>query len=191
MSLQAHRSHLRAFLEDPKGVSAIVPTSSAVIQRIASKVAPERAGLIVEYGPGSGVLTRALLERLPSTGRLVAIEANEGLADRLVSGIDDPRLAVVRDSAERVLGILRELELGPADFVFSGIPFTWIAPKTARSLVADTRDALATGGRFVTYQTFYQGRRHLRVYLDEFFSSVRSELDLRNLPPYRIHEAVR
>ena len=191
LGLLSFAVHLRAFLKDPKGVAALVPTSSAVTGRIASKVGPRKAGLIVEYGPGSGVLTRALLERLRPDGRLVAIERNAELAGRLTNGIEDRRLTVVRDSAEQVRQILDDLDQGPVDYVFSGIPFFWLTPEAAARIVANTREVLATGGSFVAYQMFYLTRRRLRVHLDRSFSTVHAELDLRNLPPSRIYQAVR
>ena len=191
MSRPALGVHLRAFLDDPKGVAALVPTSSFTVDRMASTTEPERPELIVEYGPGSGVLTRALLERLHPDGRLVAIELNRGLAARLSFELDDPRLSVVEDSAERVTEILQELGLEGVDRVFSGIPFFWLPPERAQSIVASTHRALVAGGRFVAYQMFYQPRRCLRVHLDRCFSTVASELDLRNLPPYRIYQAVK
>lgn len=185
------RIHLQAFLKDPMGVSALLPTSSVVAERIVSRVEPNESALIVEYGPGSGVLTRRLLDRLRPDGRLVAIELNGDLARGLRTRIRDPRLTVVCDSAERVEEILEHRELPPADYVFSGIPFFWLDAQTARGIVGSTHAALTRGGSFVTYQVFYQTRRFLRAHLDRTFSAVRCEIDLRNFPPYRICEAVK
>lgn len=185
------RMHLQAFLKDPKGISALLPTSSAVAERIVSKTERRPASVIVEYGPGSGVLTRRLLDRLRPDGRLVAIELNTDLARGLRARIDDPRLVVVCDSAERVERILERQELELADYVFSGIPFFWLDPKTALDIVTSTHAALRNGGSFVTYQVFYQTRRFLRAHLERRFGEVRCEIDLRNLPPYRICEAVK
>lgn len=184
-------AHLKAFLRDPKGVSALLPSSASTVERVVSKVAPGKAELILEYGPGSGVVTRELCERLAPHGRLVAIERDAALAERLQTAIDDPRLTVVQGSAENVGQICERLGLAPADYVFSGIPFFWFPPSTARRIVAETHRALTVDGRFVTYQTFYQRRRHLRDHLEHRFSVVRSEVDLRNLPPYRICEAIK
>ena len=188
MSLKAH---LSAYLEDPKGVAALTPTSRGSIARIVSKVPAAEAQLIVEFGPGSGVVTRALLDRLSPGARLVAIEANAGLAARLPGQIDDPRLTVVHDTAARVREILAEAGLGAADCVLSGIPFFWLSPEAAHEIVSATYAALAEGGSFLTYQMFSLPRRRLRVHLERCFREVRSELDLRNLPPQRIHEAVK
>ena len=185
------KTHLRAYLEDPKGVAALTPTSRASVARIVSKVPAAEARLIVEFGPGSGVMTRALLGRLPPDARLVAIEANAGLAARLPGQIEDPRLTVVRDTAARVRQILAETELGAADCVVSGIPFFWLEPEAAHEIVSETHAALGAGGSFFTYQMFYLPRRRLRVHLERCFREVRSELDLRNLPPQRIYQAVK
>lgn len=185
------RTHLQAFLKDPKGVAALLPTSAPVAERITSKFELNGSRLIVEYGPGSGVLTRRLLDRLGAGGKLVAIERNDELAARLGQTLNDPRLVVVRDSAESVCEILERLALPPADYALSGIPFFWLPPDTARAIVAATHSVLKEGGRFVTYQMFYQRRHHLRVHLERCFSTVRSEIDLRNLPPYRICEAIK
>ena len=121
----------------------------------------------------------------------MAIELNADLASSLSAGIDDPRLTVVTDSAQRVREIFERQQLEPADYILSGIPFSWFDPKTALRLVANTHAALTSGGSFVTYQMFYQPRRFLRAHLHRCFPEVRSEVDLRNLPPYRICEAIK
>lgn len=185
------KAHLRAYLEDPKGVAALTPTSRASVNRIVSRVPAEEARLIVEFGPGSGVMTRALLARMPPGARVVAIEANAGLAARLPEEIDDSRLTVVHDTAVRVRPILAAAGLGAADCVVSGIPFFWLESEAAQEIVAETHAALADSGSFVTYQMFYLPRRQLRAHLEARFRQVRTELDLRNLPPQRIYEAVK
>ncbi|MFQ5528088.1 MAG: class I SAM-dependent methyltransferase [Thermoanaerobaculia bacterium] len=184
-------AHVQAFLRDPKGVAALLPTSAPVVERIASEVEPGKADFVIEYGPGTGVLTRRLLDHLSPTARLLAIERDPDLARSLDSELDDPRLTVVRDSAENVRNVVASLALPPADTVLSGIPFFWLTPETALDIVANTHRVLRPGGSLITYQMFYQRRHHLRVHLERCFSTVHTMLDLRNLPPYRICEAVK
>lgn len=183
-------THLRALIDDPKGVAALTPTSRACIDRVVSKV-PVRAQRVVEFGPGSGVMTRALLERLGPGGRLLAIERSERFADRLRDRLPDPRLTVVHGDAARVRQILSETGFGPADCVVSAIPFFWLAPEDGLGIIADTHATLADGGAFVSCQMFYLPRRRLHAHLERCFRTVRSELDLRNLPPQRIFQAVK
>ena len=184
-------AHLRAFVTDPKGVSALTPTSSFTLERIASKVDRDNSRLIVEYGPGSGVLTDRLLERLSPDGRLVAIELNAGLAARLRKVMPDPRLTIIQGSAEQVQEHLGRLGLDSADYVLSGMPFFWLPSDVASKLVAETHKALGPGGKFIAYQMFFQGRKYLRDHLERHFSKVTTEFEMLNLPPYRIYEAAK
>ena len=183
-------THLRALVDNPRGVAALTPTSRACIDRVVSKV-PAEAERVVEFGPGSGVLTRALLRRLRPEARLLAIELSEELAELLRARLPDPRLTVVQGDAARVRRIVAESDLGAVDCVVSAIPFFWLGPEEGRALIADTHAALADGGSFVSCQMFYLPRRRLHDHLERCFRTVRSELDLRNLPPQKIFHAVK
>jgi phosphatidylethanolamine/phosphatidyl-N-methylethanolamine N-methyltransferase len=65
---------LRGLLNNPKAVSAPTPSSPALARAIAEEVDPQCEGLVVELGPGTGVVTRALLNRGVAKGRLITIE---------------------------------------------------------------------------------------------------------------------
>jgi len=62
-----------------------------VLARIVDAIAPAREDVLVEIGPGEGVLTRALLERVP---HLIAIEIDRDLAARLEGEFPRERLTV-------------------------------------------------------------------------------------------------
>jgi len=62
-----------------------------VLARIVDAIAPAREDVLVEIGPGEGVLTRALLERVP---HLIAIEIDRDLAGQLEREFPPERLSV-------------------------------------------------------------------------------------------------
>jgi 16S rRNA (adenine1518-N6/adenine1519-N6)-dimethyltransferase len=62
-----------------------------VLARIVDAIAPAREDVLVEIGPGEGVLTHALLERAP---HLIAIEIDRDLAARLAEEFPPERLTV-------------------------------------------------------------------------------------------------
>ncbi|WP_018235125.1 phospholipid N-methyltransferase PmtA [Ensifer sp. BR816] len=64
----------KGWMNNTKAVGAILPTSTVTARRMASVVNP-RSGLpVLELGPGTGVITKAILERGISPERLVSVE---------------------------------------------------------------------------------------------------------------------
>ncbi len=73
---------LRAWITDPMRVASITPSSSALAALITSEITPETTP-VVELGPGTGVFTRALLNRGVPAERLVLVERGADFADML------------------------------------------------------------------------------------------------------------
>src|SRR3954463_4524964 len=69
-----HLNFLRGLLLRPKNVGAVTPSSPALARAIAAQVDPVRSGPVLELGPGTGVVTEALVERGVAEDRLIAIE---------------------------------------------------------------------------------------------------------------------
>ena len=53
----------KGWIDKPKAVGSIIPTSSFAARRIASVVNPHSGLPVLEVGPGTGVVTRAILKR--------------------------------------------------------------------------------------------------------------------------------
>ncbi len=172
-------SFIRTALKDHK-VAAVTASSRFVIQRLLKEL-PDGVRTVVEYGPGDGVITRELLARLPADGRLLAIETNEEFV-RLLGGIADPRLTIVRGDVREATRDLAGSAVGPADVVVSGIPFTLFTPEEREEVVRRTSAALRPGGRFVVYQF----SPLMLPVLKRRFRAARVVFEPRNLPPYFI-----
>ena len=67
---------LRGLIDHPRNVSAPLRAlqPGALAAAIAAQIDPQRAGLVVELGPGTGVVTQALLDRGIARNRLIVIE---------------------------------------------------------------------------------------------------------------------
>ncbi|MBI3336835.1 hypothetical protein HYZ98_04720, partial [Candidatus Peregrinibacteria bacterium] len=94
-----------SFLKDP-GVASIAPTSRFGIRKICKLIDFEKAMVIVEYGPGTGVISKPILERMRPDAKLILIETNPELVQMLKETMQDPRVIVVQGSAENVRNIL-------------------------------------------------------------------------------------
>jgi phospholipid N-methyltransferase len=143
---------LRGFVENPRMVASVVPSSQATIDAMLAKVDWDRCRVFVEYGPGVGTFTTRILDLLPPDGRLIAIDTNPRFVEFLKKTIKDPRLDVVPGSAEDVENIVRAAGHSYADYVISGLPFTALPPEVAEGIVDATYAVLREGGAFMTYQ---------------------------------------
>ncbi len=174
---------LKGFLEHPKEVGSIIPSSRWMERRITRTAEIQTARVIVELGPGTGGTTRALLNAMSPDARLLAIEINHGFCDLLNETIDDPRLIVHHGSAADIPEALNKHELSPPDAVLSGIPFSTMPMELGLSILQSVKASLAPGGRFVAYQF----RDVVHTLGKRVFGPAHVQLELLNVPPMRVY----
>src|SRR3546814_18126256 len=62
----------REFFRNPLAVGSAFPASHFLVDAMLGPVDWSRMERVIEYGPGTGIFTRALLDRLPGHARLLA-----------------------------------------------------------------------------------------------------------------------
>ena len=75
----------------PKHIGAIAPSGRALAKAIALQIDPARPGPVLELGPGTGVVTEAILARGIAPERLTLVEYDSDMAAFLTgcfSGVD-------------------------------------------------------------------------------------------------------
>jgi len=142
----------RNFFRHPLMLGSIVPSSRFLIRELLKPVDWEQARVLVEYGPGVGVITAEVLRRMRPDAMLIAIETNPDFVSYLRESIQDARLHVVQASAESVDEILRRYGQSNANYVISGIPFSMIPAPVRERILLKTCEALEPGGSFLVYQ---------------------------------------
>ena len=172
----------RNFLRHPKVLGSVVPSSRFLVDQLLRHVDWNATSLVVEYGPGVGTFTSAILRRMKPDARLIAIELNDEFVEFLGSSLSDPRLRVVRGSALEIDAILREHGRAHADAIVSGIPFSTIGHDLRARILRKTNAALGPNGRFLVYQF----SRAVEPYLRESFRTVEEEFVPFNILPARI-----
>ncbi len=170
---------LRGFIEEPRMVGSIIPSSRAVIQAMLARVDWSRCRLFVEYGPGVGTFCRPVLDRLPRDGHLLVIDTNPLFIDYLRRTIGDSRFTAVLGSAEEVEDIIAACGHEGADIVLSGLPFSTLPEGVGPKIVAATERVIRPGGAFLTYQ-FSGAARDLTL---RHFHRVETDFVWVNVPP--------
>ena len=59
----------KRFLQRPFQIASIIPSSKALVERVADKIDFTRARVIAEYGPGEGVHSREIARRMRSDAK--------------------------------------------------------------------------------------------------------------------------
>ena len=181
-TLKGKLAFFLGFLRHPGRVGALLPSSRFVERRLAAVGEADRARTVVELGPGTGGTTRALLEAMPSDGRLLAIELDDDFVAMLQAQAD-PRLRVYHGGAEHLGVAIAEHDLGLLDLVVSGIPFSNMPRDRAEQIIRTIWASLAPGGRFVAYQ--YRGE--VARIAEGMLGPPQRQVEYRNLPPVRIY----
>src|SRR3954453_13930569 len=186
--LQRHRDRrspsprwqfLRGFLKNPVMVGSIIPSSRVLIDRLLDPVDWSNTRLFVEYGPGVGTFTRPVLDRLGADATLVTIDTNSDFTHYLRERIDDPRLVPVTGSAAEVEKILAERNLGSADYVPSGLPFSTLPPGVGEGIAEATASVIRPGGAFLVYQFSPK----VRDFIKPHFDHIKRGFEWINVPP--------
>ncbi|MGM0982240.1 MAG: class I SAM-dependent methyltransferase [Pseudomonadota bacterium] len=173
----------RNFFKHPQMLGSIIPSSSFLVRRLLDGVDWQQARVVVEYGPGVGTITRELLQRMPPESTLVVIETNQDFVDCLEKSIPDPRLQVVKGSAETIQAELDRLGLPAADYVLAGIPFSTMPAMTRESILMRSLEALSPRGAMLIYQFSSKVLPDLR----RVFSRVECDFEPLNVLPARLY----
>lgn len=140
---------LRGLIARPKGVGAIAPSSPALARAIAGEIDPEVPGPILELGPGTGVVTEALIERGVLPGRITAIEYDPDFAHCVKSRC--PGVTVIRGDAFNLTETLGHANGTPYAAIISGIPLLNWPMRARRALIEDAFRRLSPGAPFVQF----------------------------------------
>jgi len=187
-----------AGLSDLKTTAALAPSSETLVREMTAPL-PADARCVVELGAGTGVITAALLERLPPDGMLLAFEINPRLAAFVRERLPDPRLTVLSCSAESLGRELRARGVEHVDAVISSLGLTFMDDALRHAIFDEAVAALRPGGLLTQYLYLHGSFVPFRKFDDEFqafpaeeffgerFSSVERHVVWRNLPPAFIY----
>ncbi len=173
----------RGFLKNPKEVGSVIPSSKFLTRRVLECGDVANSRVIVELGPGTGVLTRPTLEHMPKDGKLIAIEINRRFVEMLRNTYPDPRLHVSESSATEIEEALSAAGESEADLVVSGIPFSTLEKGVGRQTLEAARRVLSPTGRFVAYQF----RSAVARVAEPVFGRPETHSGFWNLPPMKIY----
>ncbi|MFA6459399.1 MAG: methyltransferase domain-containing protein [Candidatus Paceibacterota bacterium] len=157
-----------------------MPSSNFLARRMAQPIGENETKLVVvELGPGTGAFTRFTLNILPSDARLITIEMNPVLKQRLSQNISDPRCEIVAGDASDLPKILAEKGIAKVDYIISGIPLGNLDEVSRKKLYNAVKMSLKKDGVYTQFQYFMANFAEIKKH----FSVTHLAWEWRNIPP--------
>lgn len=177
---------LMQFITHPKSVGAIAASSGALADHVSDAAGVSGARAVVEFGPGTGVITEAILARLRPDATFFALEINDEFVKTMRERF--PNVVVHKDSAANTRTYLEQSGHSSCDCIVSGLPWAAFEEELQDSLLDAIMDVLEPGGGFATYMYLWSimlpaGRRFRRKLHERFAESGVAAAVWRNLPP--------
>ncbi len=182
------------FILHPTKTGAIAPSSEFLARTMVEWIDLPKAKTVLEYGPGTGVFTNRILERMPADSRFVAIELNSKLAE--IFRHRHPNLTLVEDSVTNVGVICQRLGLGKVDCIVCGLPWASFPESLQTRILDQMMTVMSPPGQFVTF-AYLQGLllppgRRFAALLPKYFTHVsKSRTVWLNLPPAFVYQCRR
>ncbi len=171
----------RTWLRQPIKTGSIATSSRTLGRAMAAQVDWSQSGLVVELGPGTGVVTECLIAAGCNEERLVAIEYDEdfcqGLQDRY------PHALVLDGDAYAFLHQRKRFDDAPIAAVVSSLPLLTVRPEKRRDLLEQALECMSPQSPFVQFSYGFDSPIPLRG--DAIEVQV-SKWIRRNLPPARV-----
>ncbi|MGX9179167.1 phospholipid N-methyltransferase PmtA [Mesorhizobium sp. BHbdii] len=133
----------KGWIDKPKAVGSIVPTSSTTARKMASVVNPNSGLPVLEVGPGTGVITRAILAQGVKPENLYAVEYSPDFVRHLRQLY--PGVNVIEGDAFNLDATLGDKSSLTFDSVVSGVPLLNFPVAQRIAYVESLLDRIPTG----------------------------------------------
>ncbi len=159
-------------------IGALSPSSSFLAKKMLKPIRFDTTNCIVEFGPGTGVFTKEILQKMSVNSILLTFEINSIFYDELIK-INDSRLIVINDSAEKIEHYLLLHNQKKADYIVSSLPFAMIPDDVVNNILKKSFQVLSEKGKFIQFQYTLNALSKLKL----LFNKVDINFTFLNIPP--------
>lgn len=173
---------LKGWIRSPSGVGSVTPTGKAVAGTMASLIPNDSDLPVLELGPGTGVITEALIERGIKPEKIVSIEYSQDFFHYLKKNF--PGVNFLHGDGFKAAEVLSDTPWKQFCGVIGAIPLLNFPKKTRAKLIADCLELVEPGGAFV--QLSY-GLRPPSPSVPGKISIEATDWIVKNVPPAKVY----
>ena len=172
---------IRGMMSTPKTVGAIMPTSGRMAARMASIIDTGSGLPVLELGPGTGVITKAILDKGVKPEDLVSVEYSSEFVRHLRGKY--PGVNFINGDAFSLAETLKTYRGQKFDCVISGIPLLNFPMHQRVTLIEDLLRLIPVGRPVVQ---FSYGPISPVVARPDSYAIKHFDFVVRNIPPAQI-----
>lgn len=172
------------FLKERKTVGAVSPSSKFLMKKMLAPIDFEKAAVIVELGPGNGVFTKGILERMNPDAILFSFELSENFYEHIKLKIKDRRLILINDSADQLEQYLLEQGINKVDYIVSSLPLAVIPEEVKENVLNSCVKVLGEKGKYIQFQYSLNAKKLLQTK----FQEVTLKFVPVNIPPAFVYQ---
>lgn len=188
-TLRAHTLFLWQNIRSPFTTGSLAPSGRQLSRLMVETLAPEAGEMVVEFGPGTGVFTRALLHAGIAPENLILIEFSPDFVKFLRA--EFPNVTVIEGSAADLSRHLAELGHAKVKKIISGLPLRTMPEQLRIAITEAVASSLDQGGTYVQFSYFRISPLPEKIAGSLGLTGRCIGMVLRNLPPafvYRYHK---
>ncbi|WP_075290937.1 phospholipid N-methyltransferase PmtA [Pararhizobium arenae] len=171
----------KGWKQNMKAVGSIIPTSGVTARRMASVVNPHSGLPVLELGPGTGVITKAILEKGVKPENLFSVEFSTDFYEHLIGRF--PEVNFINGDAFDLSTTLGEHRDRQFDCVISAVPLLNFPMYRRVALIEDLLKRIPVGRPVI--QISY-GPLSPIVALPDRYQISHYDFVVRNIPPAQL-----
>lgn len=179
-SLKGAFLFIKHSLLSPLKTGSIYPSSPALGKAMASFLKNKEQSTVIELGPGTGSITKALIKSNINPNNLYACEISSCFVEHLRKRF--PEIHTREGDASELTQVFEEL-IGKVNCVFSGLPLKSIPSAIVEKIIDQIYEILTPRGTIIQFTYDLRPRKSA---LHKRFKHVGSKIVVANLPPARI-----
>lgn len=176
--MSENKNFRKQFWKD-KNVGSMTPSSRFLTQKMLENIDFNSSKVFIELGPGTGVFTEKIITKMSVDSILLVFEINDSFFNNLKDIIQDQRVHLIHDSAEKIDEYLQKYNLDKADVVISSLPLAVFPGELRKNILTATENALRQNGKYIQFQYSLQARSFLK----QLYKNISISFTPFNFPP--------
>ena len=184
--LEQSLKFITQFISHPTKTGAILPSSDKLCELMTDIAEVDKVSTIVEFGPGTGVVTEKIMQKKSPDTTFFALEINEAFVEATKTRCPDA--IVYQSPAQNARKHLEMQGENGCDRILSSLPWLTFDGDMQQELIDTIYDVLNPGGKFLTYAyvpglIFPAAWRFKKKLTKRFDKVTKSKIIWSNIPP--------